>query len=828
MVIYTVADLLDQVEAFRLEATRGLDPSRRSEFGQFLTPTPVARLMASMLPTSQAHLSLLDAGAGVGSLLSAAVAATCARADPPSSLAITAYEIDPVLLGYLATTLQLCEELCRQNHIRFTYKIVDGDFIEHATEALRNPLLSYGQHSFSAAMINPPYRKIRSDSRHRQLLRQVGIETSNLYTGFTALAMQLLEPLGQLVAITPRSFCNGPYFRPFRALLLQTMALRHIHVFESREEAFQGDDVLQENIIVAAQKVASPPDTVTITTSARLDDDMFLVREVPYKQVVHPDDEEQFIRLVADDAGQQIAQHVETLGANLSDIGMTVSTGRVVDFRAEPYLRKNPTNGTIPLIYPTHLAGGRVVWPRAESKKPNALIHNKETEQLVVPQGCYVLVKRFSSKEERRRVTAAVYDAHDFDTEAVGFENHLNYYHAHGQGIDQTVAYGLAAFLNSTVVDTYFRQFNGHTQVNATDLRKLRYPTLAQLGSIGERVGGAQLSQRELDRIVGEVTMTDEADSQMLRGSQRINEAIEVLRALGLPRAQLNERSALTLLALLDLPPDKPWSDSTNPLCGITPMMEFFKRHYRKEYKPNTRETVRRQTVHQFLNAGLIVANPDAPARPVNSPKAVYQIEQHALALIQTYGLSPWEEGLNEYTGRVKLLRERYAQERAMLRLPVTVGEGQTLTLSPGGQNVLVKLIIDEFASRFVPGGTVLYVGDTDQKFAYFAEERLRQLQVTIEAHGKMPDVVIYFAEKNWLVLIEAVTSHGPIDPKRRDELAKLFGSARAGLVYVTAFVTRQDMKEYLPQISWETEVWVAESPSHLIHFNGERFLGPA
>ena len=195
-------NLLEQTEALRLEAARKIDARRRGELGQFFTPAPVARLMASMLSSGCEHVSLLDAGAGVGSLVGAVVSDICARPEPPRSLSVTAIEIDRVLVGYLATTLQLCDGLCHQRGIRFTHSIIEGDFVEHAAEILRNPLLSYGQHTFTAAIINPPYHKIRSDTRHRQLLRDVGIETSNLYTGFMALTMQLLEPLGQLVAIT--------------------------------------------------------------------------------------------------------------------------------------------------------------------------------------------------------------------------------------------------------------------------------------------------------------------------------------------------------------------------------------------------------------------------------------------------------------------------------------------------------------------------------------------------------------------------------------------------------------------------------------------------
>jgi hypothetical protein len=262
-------------------------------------------------------------------------------------------------------------------------------------------------------------------------------------------------------------------------------------------------------------------------------------------------------------------------------------------------------------------------------------------------------------------------------------------------------------------------------------------------------------------------------------------------------------------------------------LVGITPLMEFFAANYKKKYKPNTRETVRRQTIHQFLQAGLVVANPDDHSRPINSPKAVYQIEGNALSLLRTFGSEDWERNLPAYLSKIETLRKRYSREREMQRIPVTLSSGQTLSLSPGGQNVLVAKIIEDFAGRFTPGGAALYVGDADEKFAHFDKEGLRGLNIEVEEHGKMPDLIIYYKAKNWLVLIEAVTSHGPVNPKRRQELQQLFRKSSAPLLFVTAFLNRKAMTRYLPDISWETEVWVADSPSHLIHFDGERFLGP-
>jgi hypothetical protein len=311
------------------------------------------------------------------------------------------------------------------------------------------------------------------------------------------------------------------------------------------------------------------------------------------------------------------------------------------------------------------------------------------------------------------------------------------------------------------------------------------------------------------------------------KAEKKIKEALAILNDLGLPKQQQNERSALTLLSLLDLKPANKWEDASDPLIGITPMMNFFQDHYGKKYAPNTREMVRRQTVHQFLQAALIVANPDKPSRPTNSPKAVYQIEPSVLKLLRGFKKSGWKSELLRYLRTVDTLKKLYAREREMRRLPVKLVNGQEIKLSPGGQNLLVKKIIDDFCPLFTPGSLVVYVGDTQKKWAYFDSDALLQLGVKIEEHGKMPDVVVYYQEKDWLVLIEAVTSHGPVNPKRRQELKALFAGSTAGLVFVTAFLDRKAMVKYLNDISWETEVWVAESPTHLIHFNGERFLGP-
>jgi hypothetical protein len=303
--------------------------------------------------------------------------------------------------------------------------------------------------------------------------------------------------------------------------------------------------------------------------------------------------------------------------------------------------------------------------------------------------------------------------------------------------------------------------------------------------------------------------------------------ALEVLKALGFPKAQLNSRSALTLLALANVRSQMRFADASAPLMGITPIMAWVRDCYGVTYAPNSRETFRRQTVHQFRDSGLALYNPDKPERPVNSPAAVYQLSPEALKLVQSYGSQAWVETLQVYLEEKGSLAERYARDRQMQRVPVKVTEGFSLQLSPGAHSELIRDIIEDFAERFAPGSVLIYAGDTGDKWGYFDSKHLLELGVSVDNHGKMPDVVLHCVERNWLLLVESVTSHGPVDAKRYTELMTLFESSSAGLVYVTAFPTRAMMSKYLGDIAWETEVWVADSPSHLIHFNGVRFLGP-
>lgn len=465
------------VDRLRHEANARLDPRTKAELGQFMTPSRIAEFMASLFSSSTRPAVLLDAGAGIGSLTLAA-----ARQLHPAR--IEAWEVDPLLRGYLKRNLA-------QSAAAST--VHAEDFIEQAV----NRLQFRASPGFTHAILNPPYKKIGTDSRHRRLLRQAGIETVNLYTAFVALTILLLAPGGELVAIVPRSFCNGPYYRPFRELLLRECAIDRLHVFESRRSAFRDDDVLQENLILKLTRGGTQGD-VQVSFSPDASFDGMQAKTLSFAAIVAPGDAERFIHVPT----EEVAGHERLFTHSLSELGLEVCTGPVVDFRLKEWFAPQPGRGTVPLIYPHHYNGAGLTWPR-EHKKPNALRRSPEVDKWLLPNGCYVLVKRFSAKEERRRIVAYLHDPRALDAEQLGFENHWNVFHAGKHGLDNALASGLTVFLNSSAVDRRFRRFSGHTQVNATDLRNMRYPSHAVLLRLG-RAYRPGLTQDAIDTLLAD------------------------------------------------------------------------------------------------------------------------------------------------------------------------------------------------------------------------------------------------------------------------------------------------------------------------------------
>ena len=460
-----------------------IDVQRKAAFGQFMTPKRVSEFMVSLFSERRGTVRLLDAGAGLGSLTSAFI-----EGWGRESVKATAYEVDSELAAVLRKTLS------RHGNCGFEWTVVERDFIQEAVHRVK---CGNDGEGFTHAILNPPYKKINSASMHRALLRRIGLETVNLYTAFVGLAVELMEKGGEVVAIIPRSFCNGLYYRPFREWILKRAALEHIHLFHSRTSAFKHDAVLQENVIIKLVR-GKRQGKVTVTTSRDASFSDVQTHVYSFPKIVCAGDGEKFIHVPTSPAHSDLAG-VPLAKRSLNEIGLEVSTGPVVDFRLKKFLRQKPGSGTVPLLYPVHFTGGELVWPR-RSKKPNALMNKPETKKWLYINGFYTVVRRFSSKEERRRIVAHVVDPALLKAKAIGFENHLNVFHSEKHGIDGDVARGLSVFLNSTAVDEYFRRFSGHTQVNATDLRVLRYPELKELKHLGrwwQRAGA--LTQESID-----------------------------------------------------------------------------------------------------------------------------------------------------------------------------------------------------------------------------------------------------------------------------------------------------------------------------------------
>lgn len=484
----------------------------RSEAGQFFTPAPIARCLAGWFDEkglNRPSLHLLDPGAGGGALTAAVVdRITALRVSGGlprlGEITLQAWELDPGFIPALRKNLSACVAALKKVGVRATVDLRQQSYIEGAVHALDGGLFGGTEvPTITHAILNPPYRKIGTSSRERRLLNSLGMETSNLYAAFVWLALRQLEDGGELSAIVPRSFCNGPYFRDFRRDLVARSTFHRVHVFDSRTEAFGRDEVLQENILFHLTRENRKRPLITVSTGSL--ESPVKVR-IPADRFVCPDDPEKVIHIATGSDANEIRDFIQSLPCRIEELGIEVSTGPVVDFRLKSSLSQRLGKQDVPLLYPHTVKAGRIVPPLPDAsaygdarigKKPVAITVNDETRRWLIPAARFVLIKRFSSKEEKRRLVAGVLDPEDFAEGLIGIENHLNFFHRRRTGLSVAMAKGLCRFLNSSVADRYFRQFNGHTQVNATDLRAFRYPDVASL----EQLGKASLDDAEQTAI---------------------------------------------------------------------------------------------------------------------------------------------------------------------------------------------------------------------------------------------------------------------------------------------------------------------------------------
>lgn len=825
------------------------DEAHRRSRGQFFTPPTIACYMANIAGELHNGMHILDAGAGVG-MLAGAICEEALR-QKLTTFTLVAYEPDPILYELCLFALHYAHDVLYDHGINLSIELHKHDFVEAIAEQMtQTSLWSKGpqlQHPFDLAILNPPYFKINQKDSRTKLVKDIAEGRTNMYTLFMSLVASSLRVGGHYVSITPRSFASGAYFQHFRREFFNTIAPELIHIFDSRQSAFEDADVLQENIILAGvKKGITLPSTssITISRSRGLNDlKTPMLQQIPRQVIIDEQGKDFVLHLPTSDIDIHLLQAFKHWDNRLETYGLEISTGPVVPFRNLDTLtsvEKVEQNEAAPLLWLQHVRRMKITWPLETFDKPQG-VSLCTGQKLLVRNRTQIILRRFSAKEEMRRITAAVLSEGMFDSEFIGLENHLNYLYSHARNLSYAEAIGVATFLNSSLVDRYFRIASGNTQVSATELRKLPLPSWEHLSKIGKRVVTAHVEQ---DAGAAEHIIMDELADDLIVGNQeediqlpvlrdsrvvmgKIQEAQRILRELGLPPAQQNEISALTLLALCNLDETTSWSKASQQLSTIHNMMGFMKQYYGRTYAENTREVVRRQVIHQFEQARIVDRNPDDSTRPTNSPNTCYALTDEAREVLVQYNTRTWQKAVAYFIEQHGSLWEQYQQSRQAVALPLKLADGAQFYLTPGKHNALQIAIIEKFGPRYAPHAFVLYLGDAANKFVIYEQERLKQLSIPITTHDKLPDVILYREDKNWLYLIEAVTSHGPVSHKRKHEMEKLLQYCTAELVYVTAFLRLTEFRRHSTHIAWETEVWVAEMPEHMIHYNGDRFIGP-
>ena len=472
---------------------------RRTQ-GHFGTPPSIAEYMAGLFTKfPQPIVRILDPGAGVGTL-SAAVCQRIAGLRGHRSVFIELWENDPTLQKHLAGAMEECKRVLEEQGHRFEYAIETDDFLLGRP---RFPLLeTTGIPSFHLVIMNPPYFELRKDSDYAKAMRHVVHGQPNIYALFMAAAVDLLLDGGEIVAITPRSYFSGPYFKKFRHWFFERVAPRQIHVFKSRVDAFRDDQVLQENVILLGQKAGAPGDVV-LTSSAGRDCNEIQKCTVPYSRVIDETNGDFIVRVTTDRLEQRLLECVDAFPENLRRLGFEISTGPVVHFRATEYLLYQKRADSAPLLWSQNVRPFTVRFPVNMNGKARHIQVCDDSMRLLVPSKRYVLLKRFAAKEERRRLVAAVMEPEDSYAPYVGLENHLNYVYRPKGELTPDEAFGLAALFNSEFIDRYFRAVSGNTQINAAEVRNLPLPELTVISRLGDAVRTGTMDEGiELERLV--------------------------------------------------------------------------------------------------------------------------------------------------------------------------------------------------------------------------------------------------------------------------------------------------------------------------------------
>lgn len=470
-------------------------------YSQYLTPVSIAKFMSTLFyKETFKNVRILDAGAGIGTLsLTLLDRITKDLYTYKDDIHLTLIELDKIL----SDRIEMKSSEIKENP-NVKLEIINDDFVKWAAREIQDSysLFQTPPKLYTHIVLNPPYKKLSNKSIHKKILKDTGIDTVNMYTAFVALAIKLLEEGGQLVAIIPRSFCNGPYYKKFRELILTETEIHHIHLFESRNKAFEDDKVLQENIIIKLVKGKNQGNVkISVSTDSFFND--YKQDEYHFNSIVKEGDLEKFINIPTSKE-KLIYERYPTVRYTLEELGVHVSTGPVVGYRIKDYLCDN--ENTVPMLYSKQISNGKITLEN-ERKKPRGILRNEITQKWLYPNDYYLAMRRRTTKEETKRIVSTVIIPEEFSAEWLGFDNGLNILHINKKGLSKYLAFGLHAYMTSSLFDKYFRVFSGNTQVNATDLRVMYYPSREKLEEIGKwyLAHAENLNQKSLDSGIGEI-----------------------------------------------------------------------------------------------------------------------------------------------------------------------------------------------------------------------------------------------------------------------------------------------------------------------------------
>jgi len=511
--------LTDFIEETTRQYLKSLNGESRKHNGQYFTPASIAKFMAEMAKYSSESINLLDPGAGTG-ILTAAICDQIIKYKKCNYLKIDLYENDKKVIPFLQKNIGVIEDKLNKNGIKTDINIISEDFIIHNAHLIEDTLfLKESFHQYDIIISNPPYLKVSKESKSSQLMSNIVHGQPNIYMFFMAISAVLLKQYGQLIFITPRSYCSGLYFKRFRQWFLNEIKPVHFHSFESRKETFK-NEVLQETIIIKGIKQINNPLRTKITISQNSDFSNSCVVNTKYEQIIFPQDQDKIIHIPGSKRDLEIIKLVKSWKKSFTDLGFKLSTGPVVSFRATHYTEHSSNfDGytSAPLIWMNHLKNFQIQYPIKNTSKPQVIKISSDSVRLLLKNKNYVLVKRFSSKEQKRRISAYYYSSTRFDTTYIGFENHLNYIWKPLGELTEIEALGITAILNSSLIDRYFRIINGNTQVNASEINSLPFPDYNTIINIGRKIMHEKwITFSHIDSIVySELSINDELKEKL-------------------------------------------------------------------------------------------------------------------------------------------------------------------------------------------------------------------------------------------------------------------------------------------------------------------------